>query len=207
MRLKALRFMLVLTLVLSTSALALIFISLWRSESTKPPAAALSTPRDAALGEFTPLDPPRPAPLLAFSERSGAARQLTDFRGQWLLVNLWATWCAPCVREMPSLDRLQAQFNERLHVLAISEDRKGAEVVDRFLGKLDLKSLTIYLDPAAQAQQAFKLRGLPTSLLIDPSGMMRGQLEGAADWDSPTMIALIERYLGDGVRRKSAASR
>jgi thiol-disulfide isomerase/thioredoxin len=197
--------MLVVALVLSTSALAVLLVSLWRSAPTKPPVAALGTPRDAALGEFTPLDPPRPAPPLAFAERGGETRQLADFRGQWLLVNLWATWCAPCVREMPSLDRLQARLGGRLNVLAISEDRKGAEVVDPFLAKLDLKSLTIYLDPAANAPPAFKIRGLPTSLLIDPSGMMRGQLEGAADWDSPTMIALIEHYIaGDG---KSAAMR
>lgn len=205
---KVLRSTLIFALILSTAALVLLLVSLWRSEPAKPPVAAQGTPRDAALGEFTPLDPPRPAPPLAFAERGGEARQLADFRGHWLLVNLWATWCAPCVREMPSLDRLQARLGDKLHVLAISEDRKGAEVVDPFLGKLDLKSLTIYLDPAAQAQQAFKLRGLPTSLLIDPSGVMRGQLEGAADWDSPRMIALIERYLaGDGVDRKSAATR
>jgi thiol-disulfide isomerase/thioredoxin len=200
---KVLRSTLILALVLSTASLALL-ASLWRGEPAKPPVVALGAPQDAALGEFTPLDPPRPAPQLAFAERGGEARQLADFRGHWVLVNLWATWCAPCVREMPSLDRLQAQLGGRLHVLAISEDRKGAEVVEPFLGKLDLKEMTIYLDPAANAQRAFKIRGLPTSLLIDPSGMMRGQLEGAADWDSPAMLALIERYLTDD--RKSAAT-
>jgi thiol-disulfide isomerase/thioredoxin len=195
MGLKALRSTLILALILGTSALALLLVSSWRSEPAKPPAVALGTPQDAALGEFTPLDPPGPAPPLAFSERGGTSRQLADFRGQWLLVNLWATWCAPCVREMPSLDRLQAQLGGRLHVLAISEDRKGAEVVDPFLTNLELKALTIYLDPAAHAPQAFKIRGLPTSFLIDPDGALRGRLEGAAEWDSPKMLALIERYL------------
>ena len=96
---------------------------------------------------------------------------------------------------MPSLDRLQAQLGGRLRVLAISEDRKGAEVVDPFLGKLDVKAMTIYLDPSAHAQQAFGIRGLPTTFLMDPEGALRGKLEGAAEWDSPKMLALIERYL------------
>src|SRR5690348_5109749 len=160
---KVLRSALILALVLSTAALALLLVSLWRSEPAKPPVVALGAPQDAALGEFTPLDPPRPAPPLAFAERGGETRELADFRGHWLLVNLWATWCAPCVREMPSLDRLQATLGERIRVLAISEDRKGTEVVEPFLGKLDLTAMTIYLDPAAHAQQAFGVRGLPTS--------------------------------------------
>src|SRR5579883_2606342 len=117
---KVLRSTLILALVLSTAALALLLISLWRSEPTKPPVVTLGTPQDAALGEFTALDPPRPAPPLAFAERGGETRALADFRGHWLLVNLWATWCAPCVREMPSLDRLQAKLGDRLRVLAIS---------------------------------------------------------------------------------------
>jgi thiol-disulfide isomerase/thioredoxin len=197
MGLKALRSTLILVLILCTSALALLIVSFWRGEPAKPPIATPGAPPDAALGEFTPLDPPRPAPPLAFAERGGATRSLGDFRGQWLLVNLWATWCAPCVREMPSLDRLQARLGDRIRVLAISEDRKGPEVVDPFLGTLDLKSLTIYLDPTARAQQAFGVRGLPTSFLIDRDGRLVGRLEGAADWDGPVLIMRIEHYVAE----------
>lgn len=204
---KVLRSTLILALVLFTASLVLL-VSFWHSEPAKPPVVVPGAPQDAALGEFTPLDPPRPAPALSFAERGGETRQLADFRGHWLLVNLWATWCAPCVREMPSLDRLQAKLGNQIRVLAISEDRKGAEVVDPFLTKLDLKAMTIYLDPAARAQQAFGIRGLPTSFLIDPEGTLHGKLEGAAEWDSPTMLALIERYLAQGaVENKAAATR
>jgi hypothetical protein len=96
---------------------------------------------------------------------------------------------------MPSLDRLQARLGDRVRVLAISEDRKGPEVVDPFLGKLDVKAMTIYLDPGARAQQAFGIRGLPTTFLIDPDGALRGKVEGAAEWDSPKMVTLLERYV------------
>jgi thiol-disulfide isomerase/thioredoxin len=164
-------------------------------------------PRSATLGQFTPLDPPRPAPEASFADRDGTPRRLVDFRGRWVLVNLWATWCAPCVREMPSLDRLQAKLGSRLTVLAISEDRGGASVVDPFLDKLGLAALAIYLDPKGGVGQALGAQGLPTSLLIDDQGRLRGSLEGAAEWDSPKMVATLERYLrqsaGGGIIKTS----
>jgi thiol-disulfide isomerase/thioredoxin len=151
----------------------------------------------AALGQFTPLDPPRPAPELSFAARDGSPAGLADFRGHWLLVNLWATWCAPCVREMPSLDRLQATLGDRLMVLAVSEDRGAAHVVTPFLEKLDLASLHIYLDPKSAVGQGLGARGLPTTFLLDGEGRIRAQLEGAAAWDSPEMLAKLERYLSE----------
>jgi thiol-disulfide isomerase/thioredoxin len=151
--------------------------------------------RPATLGQFTPLDPPRPAPDARFTDRDGTPRRLADFRGRFVLVNLWATWCAPCVREMPSLDRLQAKLGSRLAVLAISEDRGGAHVVDPFLEKLGLKTLAIYLDPKSATGEALEVSGLPTTFLIDDQGRILGHLEGAAEWDSPKMVATIERYL------------
>ena len=161
--------------------------------SSKPDSGA---PQAAALGEFTPVDPPRPAPELHFTTRDGKPVSLADFHGHFLLVNLWATWCAPCVREMPSLQRLQARLGDRLEVLAISEDRGGASAVDGFLAQHGLDRLAVYLDPKAAAQQAFALQGLPTSFLIDPQGRILGKLEGAAEWDSPDMVARLEKYLG-----------
>ena len=158
-------------------------------------------PQDMALGEFTPLDRPLPAPALQFTARDGRPARLADFRGRFLLVNLWATWCAPCVREMPSLERLQAQLGNRLAVLAISEDRQGGAVVEPFLAKLGLERLAVYLDPQDAAQQAFHARGLPTSYLIDPEGRILGLLEGAAEWDSPAMLQRLDGYLGRGATR------
>jgi thiol-disulfide isomerase/thioredoxin len=168
-----------------------------------------TAPQDAALGQFTPLDPPRPAPELSFTSRDGTTLRLADFRGRFILVNLWATWCGPCVREMPSLDRLQASLGDRLLVLAISEDRGGAHVVEPFLEKLALTHLAIFLDAQSAAQQAFKVRGLPTSFLIDRDGRIRGSLEGAAEWDAPEMVARLERYLrpGDGAVIKTSTGR
>ncbi len=159
----------------------------------------------AALGQFTPLDPPRPAPELSFAARDGSPTRLADFRGHWLLVNLWATWCAPCVREMPSLDRLQATIGDRLTILAVSQDRGGAPVVAPFLEQLRLASLRIYLDPKGALGQGLGARGLPTTFLLDDEGRVRAQLEGAAEWDSPQLLATLERYLRDPHAARSGA--
>jgi thiol-disulfide isomerase/thioredoxin len=155
-------------------------------------------PQEAALGQFTPLAAPRPAPALSFEGRDGRRLKLADFHGHYVLVNLWATWCGPCVREMPSLDRLQARLGDRMSVVALSQDRGGAEVVEPFLARLGLRRLQVYLDPDNNAQQAFALRGLPTSILIDRDGRMLGSLEGAAEWDGQPLLGTLERYLKQG---------
>ena len=155
------------------------------------------SPPMATLGQFSPLDPPRPAPEVSFAARDGSVHRLADFRGHWLLVNLWATWCAPCVREMPSLERLQERLGRRLMVIAISEDRGGSPLVEPFREKLGLKALATYLDPKGDAGQKLAVRGLPTSFVIDREGCIHAKLEGAADWDSPEMLARLEHYLSE----------
>src|SRR5713101_7101826 len=105
--------------------------------------------------------------------------------------------CVPCLREMPSLDRPQATVGDRLTILAVSQDRGGAPVVDPFLEQLRLASLRIYLDPKGALGEGLGTRGLPTTFLVDGEGRVRAQLEGAAEWDSPELLATLERYLRD----------
>jgi thiol-disulfide isomerase/thioredoxin len=164
-----------------------------RGETT---AAAEGQTAADQLGKFTPLASKLPAPAVSFAAQNGENRTLADFRGHPVLVNLWATWCAPCVAEMPSLDRLQATLGNDLAILAVSEDRNGAAVVDPFLAKLHLGQLQIFLDPKNGLSNAFQVRGLPTSILIDRDGNVIGKLEGAAQWDSAEMVALIRREIG-----------
>lgn len=148
----------------------------------------------AAIGKFTALSPKLPAPALSFTAKSGETVHLSDFKGRVVLVNLWATWCAPCIKEMPSLARLQAKRLD-LAIVAISEDRRGAEIVAPFLAKLHLEGLATFLDPADRASQAFHVMGLPTSFLIDRDGRIVGSLVGGADWDGPALAAVIDTYL------------
>lgn len=160
--------------------------------SPQAPAGSAASPN---LGQLTALPQPLPAPALQFTTRDGASKKLADFKGRLVLVNLWATWCGPCVQEMPALARLQTQLGDKLTILAISEDRQGDAAVAPFLAKNGIKNLAIYLDPKAAATNAFGAEGLPTSYLIAPNGTIRAKEEGGAAWDDPAMVAKLEPYI------------
>jgi thiol-disulfide isomerase/thioredoxin len=162
-------------------------------------------PDRTKLGEFVPSAQPFPAPEVSLVDPTGQTVELSQLRGKTVLVNLWATWCEPCLREMPSLERLQSRLGDRIAVLAVSEDRGGNKTVEPFIGKLGLKSVKIYIDPKSEVGQAFGARGLPTSFLIDREGKVRGRVEGAAEWDSPKILGVLELLLsGDGVVKASS---
>jgi thiol-disulfide isomerase/thioredoxin len=181
-------------LVLCGAALAVLVFRPGRREPV-PPQEAVSTTPAQALGQFIALDPKLPAPALAFTTRAGEAESLAAFRGRLVLVNLWATWCVPCVEEMPALDRLQAKLGSDLAILAVSEDRQGAAAVEPFLAQHGVKNLAIELDPKSAATDAFGVQGLPASFLIGGDGMIIGKLVGAAKWDEPAMLAILQRYI------------
>lgn len=175
------------------AALAISLLLLLRAGSAAEDEAA--TPDHTRLGEFIPISPPHPAPAISFADRAGNPVSLSDFGGKLVVLNLWATWCAPCLREMPSLDRMQERLGDDITVLAVSEDRGGSKIVEPFIEKLGLKSLKFYLDPKSSAEQAFKVQGLPTSFVIDREGNLLGQVEGAAEWDSPKLLKTLRSLL------------
>jgi thiol-disulfide isomerase/thioredoxin len=152
-----------------------------------------------ALRQFIPTDPPRPAPEIAFADGAGKSLSLADFRGKLVLVNLWATWCEPCIREMPSLDRLRAAMPAGdLAIVLVSQDRGGDKVVAPFFARLGLARLKTYLDPQSTVGHAFEVRGLPTSILVDRDGNELGRVEGALDWDGAPAQALLRWHIAHG---------
>ncbi len=163
-------------------------------------AAAAAEEEKLRLGEFIPESAPQPAPETGFTDAQGKPVSFADFKGKPVVVNLWATWCQPCLKEMPSLDRLQSQHDDKLAVAAVSEDRAGADRVGTFVAALGLKKLKIYLDPKSDVGHAFNVRGLPTSIVIDASGRVVGRVEGAAEWDSATMMAVLKPLLEDAIK-------
>lgn len=150
------------------------------------------------LLELSVFDEPRPVPEIGFADAQGRELTLADFRGRVLLLNLWATWCVPCREEMPSLDRVQARLGgEDFQVLALSLDRQGIEAVKRFYRELGLEKLAIYTDPSGKASRALAAPGLPMTVLLDRDGREVARKMGAAEWDSPEMVSLIERVIRD----------
>ncbi|MGP1397778.1 MAG: TlpA disulfide reductase family protein [Inquilinaceae bacterium] len=145
---------------------------------------------------FDTAQAPEAAPDISFSDALGNSLDLEDFRGHVVLVNLWATWCAPCVREMPALDRLQRRLAQRgLVVIPISIDREGIAAVAPFYEEHGLDALGVYLDPPGQSARAFATPGLPATYLIDRDGLLIGTYLGPAEWDGDDAVRLIEYYL------------
>jgi thiol-disulfide isomerase/thioredoxin len=130
------------------------------------------------------------APTVSFRGPDDAAVTLAAFRGKPLLVNLWATWCAPCVAEMPTLDAFAAKSGERLTVIAVAQDLQGAEVVDPWFQKAGLKALQPYIDPQNRLLDAAN-SALPTSIYYDAEGRELWRVVGAIDWRGTEAKALL----------------
>jgi len=160
--------------------------------------AAGFPPTDGEMQGFTLLKQRVAAPTVPFQTGDGAEIDMTAFQGKVLIVNFWATWCAPCIKEMPSLDRLQAAIqDEDFEVVAINQDRGGNRVAEAFLrDKLGLENLDIYLDAKFALGRAFKNRGLPATYAIDRQGNIVGGMFGPAEWDSEDAKKLV-RFLLD----------
>lgn len=134
-------------------------------------------------------------PPVVIGGPSGAT-SLAAFRGKAVLMNLWATWCAPCIAELPSLDALQAEFGgDTFQVVAVNMDAAGPELAARFLEERKLAHLALYTDPNLLMDPALAGPGIPASVLYDADGREIGRIFGATDWSSPEARALIERIV------------
>jgi thiol-disulfide isomerase/thioredoxin len=152
----------------------------------------------AAPPNFAMSETPRLMPEFQFTDSDGKTLTLVDFKGKIVLLNIWATWCAPCRKEMPTLDRLQAALGGAdFVVLPMSIDRKGMDAVAKFYTEIGIQHLSRYVAPAAnQVLDTLGVWGLPATLLIDRQGRELGRLEGPAEWDSPDMINTLKIIIG-----------
>jgi thiol-disulfide isomerase/thioredoxin len=162
------------------------------ASSFAPPVLAQTPEFRGQIGRFVPRLPPVAAQAISFRTAEGQELGLGDFAGRVAVVNFWATWCAPCVEEMPALDRLHAALApEGIEVVAISVDRGGLRQAAPFFEVNGLKNLPVYLDPSGASMRALGVRGLPTTIVIDRHGREAGRLEGAAHWDSEAAKRLL----------------
>lgn len=163
-------------------------------------AAEVFPPTDGEMSDFILLKERAMAPDLPFQRADGSEVTMADYKGQVLIVNFWATWCAPCIHELPSLDRLQAAIpDDDFTVLAISQDRGGVAKAEPFLREeLGLSRVALGLDPKMALGRAFKNRGIPVTYAIDREGRIVGHLTGIAEWDSPEAQAIVRHLLDEG---------
>jgi thiol-disulfide isomerase/thioredoxin len=175
----------------------------WRSN----PAAAACAPAVAAASRIAPLAhgeiaalavarAPFRVPDLAFKDAQGRERKLSDWRGRTVLLNLWATWCAPCRKEMPALEALQAALgSDKFEVVTINIDTRDPEKPLAFLKDAGVARLAYFSDPSAKVFQELKMAGkafgMPTTLIVDPNGCEIGEMAGPAEWASAEGVKLV----------------
>ena len=159
-----------------------------------------TVPRDGVTrgaAETGQAENARALPDIRFVDGAGTPRSMSDFRGRVILLNLWATWCVPCRKEMPALDRLQAALGgPGFEVVALSIDQGGIAAVKRFYTELDLRALRIYIDQKGDALAKLGSVGIPLTALVDRDGRELWRVLGPREWDQPAELERVRRHLG-----------
>lgn len=179
---------------LKKSAILGVFLTLAPilSLALAPPPVA----RADQVGDFSPIDPPLPTPKEDFQDQLGARLTLADFRGDVVVLNFWASWCAPCVAEMPTLDALQGSMGaEGLKVVAISLDREGIKKAAPFFRRTGVKNLTLYTDRLSDLFQELGGSVLPTTFILDRDGQLVQKFIGPINWNGPRVREVLQPYL------------
>lgn len=169
--------------------------------SSKPAAtdAGLTQFARGELADLAVMDEPPPLSSRLIRDAAGAETSLRAYQGRVLVVNLWATWCAPCVAEMPTLGALQRRFGNRLRVVPVSVDGEGQRAeAQAALARLSNGSLPFLIDMSRGILFDLGATGMPVTVIYDAQGREVARLAGGADWDSPDAIALIEALLAGG---------
>lgn len=183
------------------AALAGFLTVYWQMQPASPPPAEEAKPLAQGFGasgfEKLVMHPePRPLPEVVFRDATGGQVTLSEWRGKVVLLNLWATWCAPCKVEMPALDRLQAKLGgEAFEVIALSLDRSGQAAPQQFFEDSGIRSLRLFIDDSAQTANRLKAGGLPTSIIIDARGREVARLAGTAEWDEDAALAYLRSLI------------
>ena len=161
-----------------------------------PPAAPSKAAGGPVAGVLDRSHAGTAAPTFQFQDGEGRPTSMAAFRGKPTLVNLWATWCAPCIIEMPSLDALAVREGEALNVIALSQDLQGRDLVTRFFEQRGFRALEANLDPDMRFMMDMRLETLPTTILYDADGKEVWRMVGRAEWDSERVARLLDEAEG-----------
>ncbi len=187
----------------AASALTLVFAVSGTATADSGP------PIEGQVQNYEPLKERLGTPDVTVLSKADGPVTLDQFKGKFVVLNFWATWCGPCIRELPSLERLNTELGgDKAQVVLISQDRGGFKQTDRFLKKLKVDFPDNFIDERLKFSRAIGVVSLPTTILIGPDGKEVGRLVGSAEWDSPEALALVNWYLheaGDSMDKKSGS--
>lgn len=160
--------------------------------------AALEALRQGSLKKLV-FASPKPVAATPFTDNQGGSHTLADWQGKYLLVNFWATWCAPCRSEMEALDDLETTFGgDDFQVVTIATGRNPLPAIQAFFADNQIDNLPILLDPKLDLARQMGVLGLPVSVLVDPDGNEIARLIGDAEWNSDSARAIIAKLVGGG---------
>ena len=181
--------------LLALSSIAAI-VAFWLTQSSPTRNFSQSNLPPGTLEKLQWHATPKKVVPVSFKNHKNQEISLTDFLGTPILLNFWATWCAPCIAEMPALDQLQSSFSaQTFAVIALSLDRGGLEDIDPFWEEAQISALEKYFSASMSVTQALGVRGIPTTLLIDKNGRELARLEGPADWGNPETIKYLRTII------------
>jgi thiol-disulfide isomerase/thioredoxin len=152
--------------------------------------ADVSALRDGDMKKLAFHEAPAPIPEVGLVDADDAPRSLAEYRGKWVVLNFWATWCAPCRHEMPSLDRLQAAMPE-IAVVPVATGRNAVAGIQRFFEEEAIVNLPILRDPTSELARGMSVMGLPVTVILNPEGQEVARLIGDAEWDSASAKAIM----------------
>jgi thiol-disulfide isomerase/thioredoxin len=187
-----------LVLILAISAILAISSPHASAEAVKNSIilTKLADKSSEAPRNFQATESIRPAPELVIYDAEDKPLAISAFKGRGIVLNFWATWCAPCVKEMPDLDRLHALLKkEGIDVLAVSVDRNALRLAKKFYKINEIRHMPVLIDKNRKVLRRLSIRGLPTTVLINPEGMEVGRIVGAIEWNSPENVAFLRRLL------------
>ncbi len=158
--------------------------------------AELEGLKDGSMKKLMFSAAPDAVPDTVFADAAGAEHRLSDWQGKYVAVNFWATWCAPCRKELPALDALNRDFGgERFAVVTIATGRNPVPAIERLFGDIGVETLPILLDPKQDLARDMAVFGLPVTVILDPEGREIARLSGDADWNSDSARAIVEALL------------
>lgn len=152
--------------------------------------------REGDMQKLALHEAPVDLPEAVFLDEADAEHPLADYRGKWVVLNFWATWCAPCRKEMPSLDRLQAAMPE-IAVLPVATGRNAPEAITRFYDEAGVKGLPILRDPKSDLARNIGVMALPLTIVLNPEGQEVARLIGDAEWDSANAQAVLKAMMAE----------
>ncbi|MEM6933103.1 MAG: TlpA disulfide reductase family protein [Pseudomonadota bacterium] len=168
-------------------------------EETSPEVTDLSSLQTGQMSKLVLHDTPFTPMSSTFADGEGEVMTVTDLSGKVVVMNFWATWCAPCRAEMPSIDRLAGELNgDDIHVMAVSTDRGDITRIKKFFDEIEIEHLGIYRDKKSELAREAGAFGLPMTIILDREGREIARLLGEAEWDSTEAKAIVRRLAEEG---------